>query len=61
LNYAAHKHENVRKWVAKNKQDTLHFTPTSGSWMNLVEAFISIITRQAYVSAEPAHSVGLGT
>jgi hypothetical protein len=26
---------------------TLHFTPTSGSWLNLVEAFFSIITRQA--------------
>jgi hypothetical protein len=25
----------------------LHFTPTSGSWLNLVEAFFSIITRQA--------------
>src|SRR5919112_641659 len=28
-------------------QVTLHFTPTSGSWLNLVEAFFSIITRQA--------------
>ena len=26
---------------------TLHFTPTSGSWLNLVEVFFSIITRQA--------------
>ena len=26
---------------------TLHFTPTSGSWLNLVEAFFSILTRQA--------------
>ena len=25
----------------------LHFTPTSGSWLNLVEAFFSILTRQA--------------
>ncbi|MGH3807260.1 MAG: IS630 family transposase [Pseudonocardiaceae bacterium] len=46
-NYATHKHENVRKWLAKNKRVTLHFTPTSASWMNLVEAFFSIITRQA--------------
>jgi hypothetical protein len=47
LNYIAHKHENVRKWLAKNKRDTLQLTLTSGRWMNLVEAFISIITRRA--------------
>jgi ATP-dependent DNA helicase RecG len=46
-NYATHKHENVRKWLERNKRITLHFTPTSGSWLNLVEAFFSIITRQA--------------
>ena len=46
-NYATHKHENVKKWLKKNKRITLHFTPTSASWMNLVEAFFSIITRQA--------------
>jgi transposase len=48
-NYATHKHENVRRWLEKNKRVTLHFTPTSASWMNLVEAFFSIITRQAIV------------
>ncbi len=32
---------------AKNPRITLHFTPTSGSWLNLVEVFFSIITRQA--------------
>lgn len=31
----------------ENPRITLHFTPTSGSWLNLVEAFFSIITRQA--------------
>ncbi len=48
-NYATHKHENVRRWLEKNKRITLHFTPTSASWMNLVEAFFSIVTRQAIV------------
>jgi hypothetical protein len=33
--------------VARNKRITLHFTPTSASWLNLVETFFSIITRQA--------------
>jgi transposase len=46
-NYATHKHPNVRAWLARNPRITLHFTPTSGSWLNLVEIFFSIITRQA--------------
>jgi transposase len=48
-NYAAHKHAEVRRWLAKpaNKRITLHFTPTGCSWLNMVEIFFSIITRQA--------------
>jgi hypothetical protein len=46
-NYGTHKHPKVNAWLAKNPRITLHFTPTSGSWLNLVEAFFSIITRQA--------------
>jgi transposase len=48
-NYSAHKHTDVKKWLARprNKRITLHFTPTHSSWMNLVEVFFSIITRQA--------------
>jgi transposase len=46
-NYAAHKHANVAKWLARHPRITLHFTPTSASWLNLVETFFSIITRQA--------------
>jgi transposase len=46
-NYAAHKHAGVRAWLAKNPRITLHFTPASCSWLNLVECFFSIITRQA--------------
>jgi len=34
-------------WLVKHPRITLHFTPTSGSWLNLVEVFFSIITRQA--------------
>ena len=45
-NYATHKHPTVNAWLARNPRVTLHFTPTSGSWLNLVEVF-SIITRQA--------------
>jgi hypothetical protein len=46
-NYGTHKHPNVQAWLAKNPRITLHFTPTSGSWLNLVEIFFGIITRQA--------------
>jgi transposase len=46
-NYATHKHPNVQAWLARNNRITLHFTPTSGSWLNMVEIFFGIITRQA--------------
>jgi len=46
-NYGTHNHPGVRAWLAKHPRITLHFTPTSGSWLNMVEVFFSIITRQA--------------
>ena len=36
-NYAAHKHPNVRRWLERHPRWTLHFTPTSASWLNAVE------------------------
>ena len=46
-NYHTDKHADIETWLAKNRRVTLHFTRTSGSWLNLVEAFFGIITRQA--------------
>jgi len=46
-NYAAHKHANVKAWLAKNPRFVVHFTPTHASWMNLVEVWFSLIERQA--------------
>jgi transposase len=46
-NYAAHKHPKVKAWLAANPRVILHFTPTGCSWLNMVEIFFSIITRQA--------------
>jgi transposase len=46
-NYHTHKHAEINAWPARNPRVTLHFTPTSGSWLNLVEVFFGIITRQA--------------
>ena len=46
-NYATYKHPNIKAWLAKNPRVTLHFTPTSCSWLNMAEIFFGIITRQA--------------
>src|SRR5918997_4133345 len=46
-NYATHKHPAVRAWLERHPRVRLHFTPTSGSWLNLVEVFFSILIRQA--------------
>jgi transposase len=46
-NYATHNHPRVKAWLARNPRITLHFTPTGASWLNMVEIFFGIITRQA--------------
>ena len=46
-NYAAHKTPEVKDWLADNPRIQVHFTPTSGSWLNLVEVWFGIIERQA--------------
>ena len=43
-NYATHKHQHVRDWLAKHTRFQMHFTPTSSSWMNLVERFFGELT-----------------
>ena len=45
-NYATHKHEKVRKWLKRNRRVHLHFTPTSSSWLNLVERFFARLSDQ---------------
>jgi transposase len=40
-NYAAHKHPKVKAWLAANPRIHIHFTPTSGSWLNLVEVWFA--------------------
>src|SRR3954453_14481897 len=46
-NYAAHKHPKVKAWLWRNRRIHIHFTPTLGSWLNLVEVWFSIIERQS--------------
>jgi len=43
-NYATHKHAKVTAWLAKHPRFHVHFTPTSSSWMNMVERFFRDIT-----------------
>jgi transposase len=38
-NYATHKHQAVRDWLTKHPRFEIHFTPTSASWLNMVERF----------------------
>jgi transposase len=45
--YATHKHPNVTAWLAKHPRFHLHFTPTSSSWLNLVERWFREITEKA--------------
>lgn len=46
-NYSTHKHQKVKNWLKRNKRVTLHFIPTSSSWLNLVERFFGLITQKA--------------
>jgi len=43
-NYATHKHAKVKAWQKRNKRFHFHFTPTSASWLNMVERFFRDIT-----------------
>ena len=56
-NYATHKTPEVRAWLEKHPRFKLHFTPTSASWLNMVERFFAEITtrrirRGSYTSVD---------
>ena len=46
-NYATHKHADVERWLATHPRFHLHFTPTSSSWLNLVERWFRDLTDKA--------------
>ena len=46
-NYATHKHERVRRWLAARPRYHIHYTPTYSSWLNQVETWFNIITQKA--------------
>jgi transposase len=43
-NYGTHKHQRVQRWLKRHPRFYLHFTPTSSSWLNMVECWFSQIT-----------------
>ena len=45
-NYGTHKHKAVRAWLAEHPRLRLHFTPTSSSWLNMVESWFSGLSRR---------------
>jgi transposase len=45
-NYATHKHPKVRRWLARHPRFHMHFTPTSSSWLNLVERWFRDLTQK---------------
>jgi transposase len=46
-NVSTHKTPDVQTWLARHRRFTFHFTPTSASWLNQVETWFGILTRQA--------------
>src|SRR3954466_14737911 len=46
-NYATHKHPKVQKWLARHPRFHVYFTPTSSSWLNMVERFFRDLTQRA--------------
>jgi transposase len=44
-NYATHKHPKVQRWLARHARFHIYFTPTSSSWLNMVERFFRDITQ----------------
>jgi transposase len=45
-NYSAHKHPNVQRWLAARPRFHIHYTPTSGSWLNQVERLFGEVNRK---------------
>jgi len=45
-NYATHKHPKVQSWLKHHKRFHVHFTPTSASWLNMVERFFRDLSEQ---------------
>ena len=45
-NYGTHKTELIKRWLAKRPRFHIHFTPTSASWLNLIERWFAALTEK---------------
>ena len=45
-NYGSHKTPEVKRWLSKHRRFYFHFTPTSASWLNMIECFFSKLTNK---------------
>jgi transposase len=63
-NYSAHKHAHVRQWLCDHPRFHIHYTPTSGSWLNQVERLFGEVTqkclRHRSVETVPALEQNIG-
>src|SRR5690606_31483318 len=50
-NLSVHKHQSVKDWVEKNKRINLHHTPTYSSWLNQVEIWFNILSKDVLKGA----------
>ena len=55
-NYSTHKHPTVLRWIARRPRFHLHFTPTSASWLNMIERFFRDLS-ETQISRGVFHSV----
>jgi transposase len=54
-NYGTHKVTKVRTWLARHPRYHVHFTPTSGSWLNLVERLFAEVTERCVRRGSHTH------
>ncbi len=44
-NLTVHKHKIIKEWVSSKRRITLHFTPTYSSWLNQIEIWFNMLTK----------------
>lgn len=50
-NLSVHKDKKVKEWLSKKRKITMHYTPTYSSWLNLVELWFNILTKDVLKNA----------
>ena len=58
-NYGTHKTDQVQRWLLRRPRFHVHFTPTSSSWLNLVESFFSLLSRRLLKRAVHRSTIAL--